>query len=190
MVAMESIIMFRENKTAQWLKLKSDEEKKQLFKACIKFGREQRQLYKQRKHAIETYRERQILEREETRIKKRNAEKEKKLQICTQISQDGFKRQMPSYCFVPAYAKFAHEFLMLFHGACVTYFFSFPIADFTPSNPTALKHFIAFSCKLASLCIFSSLFNFSRCAVLFCLNIILSIATVRLLSHHSVGEGK
>ena len=90
MVAMESIIMFRQNKTAEWLKLKSDEEKKQLFKACIKLGREQRQLYKQRKHAIETHRERQILEREETHIKKRNAEKEKKLQICTQISQDGF----------------------------------------------------------------------------------------------------
>ena len=42
-------------KTAQWLKLKSDEEKKQLFKTCIKLGREQRQLYKQRKHSIETY---------------------------------------------------------------------------------------------------------------------------------------
>ena len=82
--------MFRQNKTAQWLKLKSDKEKKQLFKVCIKLGREQRQLYKQRKHAIQTHRERQILEREQTLLQKRNAKKEKKLQICTQISQDGF----------------------------------------------------------------------------------------------------
>lgn len=89
-LVMESIIMFRQNKTAQWLKSKSDEEKQQLFKTCIKLGREQRQVYKQRKHAIQAHRERQILEREHCLIKKRNAEKEKKHQICSQISQDGY----------------------------------------------------------------------------------------------------
>lgn len=36
------------------------------------------------------HRERQILEREQTLIQKRNAEKEMKLQICTKISQNGF----------------------------------------------------------------------------------------------------
>ena len=39
MVAMESLILFRRNKTAKWLKSKSANEKDKLFKACIKVGR-------------------------------------------------------------------------------------------------------------------------------------------------------
>ena len=39
--------MFYQNQTAKWLKYKDNKEKKKLFKACIKVGRDQRQLYKQ-----------------------------------------------------------------------------------------------------------------------------------------------
>lgn len=82
--------MFRNNKTAQWLKSKSDEEKVQLFKACIKLGREQRHVCRQRKQAIQTHREHQIMEREQALVAKRNAEEDTKHALCLQIAKDGF----------------------------------------------------------------------------------------------------
>ena len=63
-IAAESMLMFRQNKTAEWLKCKSDQEKKKLFKACIKTGRDQRQLYKKRKNDILVYQEKVIQEKE------------------------------------------------------------------------------------------------------------------------------
>ena len=82
--------MFRNNNTAQGLKSKSDEEKKKLFKACIKLGREQRNVCRQRKQAIQTHREKQILEREQALVAKRNAEEDTKRILCSQMAQDGF----------------------------------------------------------------------------------------------------
>ena len=82
--------MFQNNKTAQWLKSKSDEEKVQLFKACIKLGREQRHVCRQRKQAIQTHREYQIMEREQALVAKRNAEEDTKRALCLQIAKDGF----------------------------------------------------------------------------------------------------
>ena len=46
-----------------------------------------------------------------------------------------------TFCFVPAYAKFAHEFLTLFHRPCVTCISLAFLADFTLSDSTALTHF-------------------------------------------------
>ena len=35
-IALESMILYKRNKTADWLKTKSNEEKKKMFQACIK----------------------------------------------------------------------------------------------------------------------------------------------------------
>ena len=43
-IAAESMPMIRKNKTAKWLRGKDGREKKKLFKAYIKVGRDQRQL--------------------------------------------------------------------------------------------------------------------------------------------------
>ena len=44
MIAMESMILYKRNKTSEWLKTKSDEEKREMFKGCIKLGRQQRMI--------------------------------------------------------------------------------------------------------------------------------------------------
>ena len=41
------MILYKRNKAADWLKTKSDEEKKKMFQACIKVGWNQRMIYKQ-----------------------------------------------------------------------------------------------------------------------------------------------
>ena len=55
-----------------------------------------------------------------------------------------------AFCFVPAYAKFAHEFLMLFHMQALCNLSLAFLAIFTLSDSTTLIRFIAFSCKLHS----------------------------------------
>ena len=82
--------MFKYNKTAQWLQSKSEEEKKRLFKACIKLGREQRQIGRQRKTEIQKHREKQLLEKEQAVAIKKNAENEMKRNLCLEISKEGF----------------------------------------------------------------------------------------------------
>lgn len=62
--ALESMILYKRNKTADWLKAKSDEEKKTIFQACIKVGRNQRIIYKQRKKELISYREETLKQRE------------------------------------------------------------------------------------------------------------------------------
>jgi hypothetical protein len=47
--------MFCQNQTAKWLKSKDDQEKKKMFNACIRVGRDQCQLYKQRKNNTLVY---------------------------------------------------------------------------------------------------------------------------------------
>ena len=46
-IALESMILYKRNKTVDWLKTKSDEEKKKMFQACIKVGWNQKMIYKQ-----------------------------------------------------------------------------------------------------------------------------------------------
>ena len=55
-----------------------------------------------------------------------------------------------AHCFVPAHAKFAHEFLTLFHRPCAAF-----LADFTLSDSTAPIRFIV---KLFSLANYTLLF--------------------------------
>ena len=60
-----------------------------------------------------------------------------------------------AFCFVPAHAKFAHEFLTLFHRPCATYVCLAFLADFTLSDSTAPIRFIV---KLFSLASYTLLF--------------------------------
>jgi hypothetical protein len=94
MVAMESLILFKRNKTAAWLKKKSHEEKEKLFKACIKIGREQHQIDNQRQKSIQVHRQEVLKKREMDIITKRKKEQEKKGQLCLKISDKGSEEKI------------------------------------------------------------------------------------------------
>ena len=82
--------MFKRNKTKEWLKTKSDEEKEQIFKACIKLGRQQRLIHRQRNEEIVCHRQQVLKKREQAIVTKQEREREKKEKLCKQISKDGF----------------------------------------------------------------------------------------------------
>ena len=90
MVAMESLILFKRNKTADWLRTKSQCEKEKLFKACIKVGRQQRQIHHQREESIKAYQQSVLRAREEAFTAKRRKEQLKKESLCQKISKNGF----------------------------------------------------------------------------------------------------
>ena len=90
MIAMESLIMFKRNKTAKWLQTKSKQDKDKLFKACISLGRQQRQLNREREATIQAYRQQVLKQKEESIIKRQSAERKKKEALCYQISEVGF----------------------------------------------------------------------------------------------------
>ena len=92
MIAMESMILYKSNKTSEWLKTKSDEEKREMFKGCIKLGRQQRMIYKQRKQQICLHREETLKLREEALACKQKKEREKMITICKQICKLGIYR--------------------------------------------------------------------------------------------------
>ena len=92
MIAMEGVILFKQNKTRDWLKTKTDREKKEIFIACIKLGREQRQVYQKRKLLIAQHREKQLLEREKAIVARRGAAKKKRDELCLQVSRDSYWR--------------------------------------------------------------------------------------------------
>ena len=71
-------------------KCKDDKEKMKLFKACIKVGCDQRQLYKQRKNDILVYQEKAVQEKEQALAKKRRQKEEQTLALCAKISNSGF----------------------------------------------------------------------------------------------------
>ena len=89
MIAMESMILYKRNKTSEWLKTKSDEQKREMFKGCIKLGRQQRRIYKQRKQQICLHREETLKLREEALVCKQKKEREKMITICKQICKLG-----------------------------------------------------------------------------------------------------
>ena len=72
------MLLFSQNQTANWLKSKDGQEKKKLIKACIRVGRDQRKLYKQRKNDIQLHREKVIQEKKEALVKKRRQKEGKK----------------------------------------------------------------------------------------------------------------
>ena len=84
------MIIFKRNKTAKWLKTISCEEKEQLFKACIKVGRQQRQIHHQRREEIAIHRQQLLKQREQAIIIKQGKEKEKKEKLCQQLSRNGY----------------------------------------------------------------------------------------------------
>ena len=59
-IAIEAMVLYCNNKTAKWLSQKSEEEKTQLFAACIKLGKQQRKIYQQRRDEIRTFRQEQL----------------------------------------------------------------------------------------------------------------------------------
>ena len=90
MVAMESLILFKRNKTAKWLKSKSAKEKDKLFKACIKVGRKKRQVHRQREASIRAHRQKVLQDREKVVAARRVKEEKRKVDLCQKISQAGF----------------------------------------------------------------------------------------------------
>ena len=90
MIAMEGVILFKQNKTGDWLKTKTDEEKKEIFKACIKLGREQRQVCHSRKLLIAQHREKRLQDREKAILARKSAVKKKRDELCSKISQDSY----------------------------------------------------------------------------------------------------
>ena len=89
---MESMILYKHNKTSEWLKTKSDEEKREMFKGCIKLGRQQRMIYKQKKQQICLHREKTLKLREEALVCKQKKERKKMITICKQICKLGIYR--------------------------------------------------------------------------------------------------
>ena len=90
MVAMESLILFKRNKTAKWLKSRSAKEKDKLFKACIKVGRQRRQVHHQREESIRAHRQKVLQDREKTVAARRVKDEKRKEDLCQKISQAGF----------------------------------------------------------------------------------------------------
>ena len=72
------MVLYKRNDTAKWLKTKSEKDKEKIFTACIKLGRQQRQVYKEREEAIKDYRRKKIEERETYLQKKRKITKKDK----------------------------------------------------------------------------------------------------------------
>ena len=92
-IALESMILYKCNKTADWLKTKSDEEKKKMFQACIKVGRNQRwMIYKQRNKELVSHREETLKQIEQCLAHKCEKEREKKILIYKQICKHGVWR--------------------------------------------------------------------------------------------------
>ena len=89
-VAIESMIMFKRNKTAKWLKTISCAEKEQLFKSCIKVGRQQCQIHHQRREEITVHGQQLLKQREQAIIIKQGNKKEKKEKLCQQLSRNGY----------------------------------------------------------------------------------------------------
>ena len=85
-IALENMVLYKRNKTADWLKTKRDEEKK-MFQACIKVGQNQRMIYKQRNKELVSHWEKKPLEqREQCLAHECEKEREKKnFLICKQI---------------------------------------------------------------------------------------------------------
>ena len=90
MVAMESLILFKRNKTAKWLQTKSVEEKDKLFKACIKVGRQRRQVHHLREESIRAHRLQILHDGEEAMVVRRKKEGKRKEEFCQKISKEGF----------------------------------------------------------------------------------------------------
>jgi len=89
-IAIESMVLFKRNRTAEWLKLKTNEEKEKIFKACIKLGRQQRSLHKQREKEIKEH-QRSVIRRKETELVRKKKEAREKMELlCCQVSKDGF----------------------------------------------------------------------------------------------------
>lgn len=79
-IAIEAMVLYSNNKTARWLSQKTADEKTQLFAACMKLGRQQRKVYKQRREEIHAFRQEQNRLKEErirARCKKITEEKER-----------------------------------------------------------------------------------------------------------------
>ena len=89
-IAIESIILFSQNKTRKWIEKKSEAERKQLFQAARKLTPQFRKKYKDRRREIQQYRANVILKRKNDKEKKCKKDEAIRKQLVEEIEINGF----------------------------------------------------------------------------------------------------
>ncbi len=88
-VALESLILFSNNKTKAWLEGKDDQEKTRIFTAARKLAPQVRKKYRERREEIRKHRAQVILHREQERLAKKRKEEARRQQLVDEISLAG-----------------------------------------------------------------------------------------------------
>ena len=88
-IAIESLVLFSNNKTRKWLEKKSDSEKAKLFQAARKLGPKFKQKYKIRKEEIQKHRRNIMEERERERLNKKKKEEKRRKDLVDEIMMIG-----------------------------------------------------------------------------------------------------
>ena len=84
-IAIESLVLFSNNRTRQWLESKSESEKAKLFQAGRKLAPKFRRKYQKRREEIRKYRAKQLLEREKEKQLKEKKEEKKRKELIDEI---------------------------------------------------------------------------------------------------------
>ncbi len=95
-IALESMILFSQNKTSDWLKKKSPEEKERLLEASRKLTKIHRENFKKRKEEIQTKRLEQLQQRAKELSKKREKHLKEKEELTLKIQKYGLWTTMQS----------------------------------------------------------------------------------------------
>ena len=88
-IALESLILFSNNKTREWLQQKSDEQKAKIFASARKMAPKLRQQYQARRKAIEQHRAELIESRKAEREAKRRKKESQQMELVNEISMVG-----------------------------------------------------------------------------------------------------
>ena len=88
-IALESIVLFANNKTREWLMTKTENEKAKIFAAARMMAPKQRKLHQQRRQQIRQYRGEQIATRIAERQAKQKREQTQRSELVQEISVVG-----------------------------------------------------------------------------------------------------
>ena len=88
-IAIESLVLFSNNKTRKWLEMKSQSEKAKLFQAARKLGPKFKRKYKKRKEEIEKHRRKIIEERDRERRNKEKKDEKRRKDLVDEILMIG-----------------------------------------------------------------------------------------------------
>ena len=88
-MAMEGIVLFAGNKTAEWLQNQSEARQHQLFESALNGAQQHRRLFRERCQAIADFHRTQIVEKERQRVAKEAVTIQTKQQLTEAISQTG-----------------------------------------------------------------------------------------------------